>query len=450
VGGRHGTIVDPQGIVGFVGGAVDLRGNNAFNSNQDFSLPTAQGAYVDLPNGVFTDAVKGGTFLDATLEIWFTEEVHRNWARLFDIGTSDNGEDTSANGSNSDYVFVTSAQGTTGLFVAETHAPGAGVQFPTAGFPGSPNATIPALPVGRKYHVALVLNQAGSTGQPGENGTARLYLDGQSVGSAPIVDGLFLDFMNDNNVWLGRSQWADELYDGTFDEFRIYDTALSDSEVAASFAAGPVAAPLPVLEIDRVTGAVTIANRSTTSLTLQGYTASSAAGSLVGWDTIAPANGWTASSATATQVTEAGAGIPLAPGGTISLGNGWTKSIFEDVQFSFQLSGGNSGVGAVQYAGDAIERSDLNGDGAINVADWTIFRDNHGSPLGVTTTAAAYLKGDLNGDLANNASDFLLFKADFIAANGAAAFAALSNVPEPTAAGLTAAGLLALVRRRRR
>lgn len=52
--------------------------------------------------------------------------------------------------------------------------------------------------------------------------------------------GSELGDLNDVNNWLGRSNWtADANLNGTFDEFRIYDSALSGAEVAASLAAGP-------------------------------------------------------------------------------------------------------------------------------------------------------------------------------------------------------------------
>jgi hypothetical protein len=42
------------------------------------------------------------------------------------------------------------------------------------------------------------------------------------------------------NDWLGRSQFSpDPFFNGSINEFRIYDQALSGAEVAASFAAGP-------------------------------------------------------------------------------------------------------------------------------------------------------------------------------------------------------------------
>ncbi|MCA9261220.1 MAG: LamG domain-containing protein, partial [Planctomycetales bacterium] len=244
VGGAHGTIVDPGGISGFLGGAIDFRTNDAFASNQDFTQPTAQGAYVDLPNDILSTAAGTPTSLgggpnggQVTLEMWYTEQTHRNWARLFDFGTSNNGEDTSDSGDASEYIFVTSAQGTNGLFVAETHSTASGgVQFPTTpDYPGSPDETVPALTVGVPHHIALVLDQSTSSGDVGDNGTATLYHNGVSVGSAPIVDTLFLDLMANNNNWLGRSQWGDQLFDGVYDEFRIYDNALSAGDVLSSY-----------------------------------------------------------------------------------------------------------------------------------------------------------------------------------------------------------------------
>ena len=42
------------------------------------------------------------------------------------------------------------------------------------------------------------------------------------------------------NNWLGRSQWAPHpLFQGIYDEFRIYSKALSAAQIAEDFAKGP-------------------------------------------------------------------------------------------------------------------------------------------------------------------------------------------------------------------
>jgi hypothetical protein len=51
--------------------------------------------------------------------------------------------------------------------------------------------------------------------------------------------------MSDNNIWLGRSQWDDSVFDGLYDELRIYDSALSAGAVASHFQVGPNVVPEP-------------------------------------------------------------------------------------------------------------------------------------------------------------------------------------------------------------
>src|SRR5688500_3089947 len=110
VGGQHGTIIDNTGISTFTGGALNLSANGTAptvaGSDQNFSLPTTVGAYVDVPNGVFTSAVNSGTFGQVTLEIWAIPQENRNWARLVDFGTSDGGENVSGGAGGASYVIM--------------------------------------------------------------------------------------------------------------------------------------------------------------------------------------------------------------------------------------------------------------------------------------------------------------------------------------------------------
>jgi hypothetical protein len=66
----------------------------------------------------------------------------------------------------------------------------------------------------------------------------RLYAAGEPLGTGVAPS---LARLSDENDWLGRSQWVQDIYflRGTYDEFRIYDVALSDAELAALEAAGP-------------------------------------------------------------------------------------------------------------------------------------------------------------------------------------------------------------------
>jgi hypothetical protein len=67
-------------------------------------------------------------------------------------------------------------------------------------------------------------------------------VNGVPVLSTPMSNQL--KNVNDVNNWLGRSQFAaDPSFSGTYSEFRIYSSARSAAQIAASFASGPDALP---------------------------------------------------------------------------------------------------------------------------------------------------------------------------------------------------------------
>ena len=80
-----------------------------------------------------------------------------------------------------------------------------------------------ALPSGGWHHVAVTLDGA----------TGTLYIDGQKVGSGNIgIRPSQLGVTTQN--WIGRSQFASDPYlDGRVDDFRVYNFALNDQEIAA-------------------------------------------------------------------------------------------------------------------------------------------------------------------------------------------------------------------------
>ncbi|MEY4580405.1 MAG: hypothetical protein RL701_5108, partial [Pseudomonadota bacterium] len=61
---------------------------------------------------------------------------------------------------------------------------------------------------------------------------------GLSLGDGDVPYAL--SELDDNNAWLGRSQWQqDSFARARFDEFRIYDRPLTAAEIAATFVRGP-------------------------------------------------------------------------------------------------------------------------------------------------------------------------------------------------------------------
>lgn len=463
IGTAHGTLVDPSGIAFYQGGQLRLTNNNGANSNQDFTLPETVGAYVDLPNYIISDATFFGTTGQLSLEFWATTQENRNWARLGDFGNSVGGEDFSTGGATSEYIIVVPQTGREGnTFATSTHQPdGLGGGLENFVEDAGPLSTA------EEHHVVVTLDQTDTGTNP--NGTLSLYLNGALVNSGPVVgDGTDVPFdaglMNDVNNWLGRAQWGDALFDGSYNEFNVYDHALSATEVTDAFTTGPVASEaIPTLIVDRATGEMVLANLDADSLSLAGYNVSSAAGSLdtAGWTSINdggtfdPNGNWVASSTTAELIAEAdgGDGGDIATGAEASIGTAWAPSRIEDIAFNFTLVGGSEMIGEVQYINDGYARSDLDVDGDVDADDFAAFVANSGADLSGMSLYEAAVAGDLNGDGANDYRDFRLFKADFIDANGAAAFAALAGaaVPEPAAATLAVlmTGVVAGLRRRR-
>lgn len=202
IGTAHGSIVNASVTAS---GKLDLAGAD---SDQ----------YVDLPNGL----IRG--LEDATFEAWINWNGGGIWQRIFDFGSSYEGEDLQGGGST--YLFLTPKHlyGSPRLAYSVAGARGetivdAGVQLPT----------------GTTSHVVAIVDDT--------HDKLSLYLDGRLEGSVAFNGQL--SAIDDVNNWLGRSQFIiDDELGASLYEFRIYAAALTETQVAASYAAGPDAASL--------------------------------------------------------------------------------------------------------------------------------------------------------------------------------------------------------------
>jgi hypothetical protein len=149
--------------------------------------------------------------------------TQRTWQRFGDFGTSNNGENTSASGTMSQYVMITPNSGR-------------GPAMMTNGLEITNHSTTNQEP-------GVVT--AGPNPSAGPNGTMALYHNGALIGTNAIHPDVNLRTASDNNNWLGRSQWPDPIFEGSYNEFRIYDTALNPEMVRISFANGPNGAIVP-------------------------------------------------------------------------------------------------------------------------------------------------------------------------------------------------------------
>ena len=169
--------------------------------------------YVDLPNGLIDG------LMDASFEAWLEWRGGAVWQRIFDFGNSYEGENIQGRGST--YLFLTPSHIYGSLWLAFSLA---GPDAETVVDAGS------QLPIGTVSHVVAVIDDS--------HDSMSLYLNGSLEASAPFSEALTA--VENVNNWLGRSQFViDDELAGTIYEFRIYRAALTDAQVAASYARGP-------------------------------------------------------------------------------------------------------------------------------------------------------------------------------------------------------------------
>jgi hypothetical protein len=186
------------------------------------------------------------------------------------------------------------------------------------------------------------------------------------------------------------------------------------------------------------------------SLDAQNYNAvdGTDAGSVAG-DT--PGEGWdVAGGSNANQLTElflSTAGSTLAPNASLTLGNAYNTSTFGgangDLVFKFGVLNGAALITApVTYVTAAVA-GDYNGNGIVDAADYTVWRDH----LGQTFTLP-------NRDSTNsgpiNSADYTFWKTHFGNTSGSGAGQA-GSVPEPTSLilALSAIATMLVIRRAR-
>jgi regulation of enolase protein 1 (concanavalin A-like superfamily) len=178
--GNHGTAFGtPLYTTGKIGQAVDLDGIDD---------------YIDLPDPI-------GRTADLTIATWVNWDGGADWQRVFDFGTG-----------TYQYLFLTPKAGGGGLRLA--------LRDPIHGKDVEYQVNAPALATGQWVHLAATLRDNYMT----------LYMNGQAVGSAFDLQIAPADFPATNN-YIGKSQFADPLFNGRVDDFRVYGKALKGAEI---------------------------------------------------------------------------------------------------------------------------------------------------------------------------------------------------------------------------
>jgi hypothetical protein len=155
--------------------------------------------YIELPIGQVLS-----TLHDCTIATWVNwSGLGETWQHIFDFGS---GETV--------YMFLTSNNGSGYLSFAMT----------TSGFAGEDQITYPGILPSRWHHVAVTIDS--------NNTTHTLYIDGKVVAKNNNARHTPSDLGVTTQNWLGRAQYmADPFFNGSLDEFYIYDRVLSDTEL---------------------------------------------------------------------------------------------------------------------------------------------------------------------------------------------------------------------------
>ncbi|MCP4193599.1 MAG: PEP-CTERM sorting domain-containing protein [Planctomycetaceae bacterium] len=225
IGNANGVIIDEGSTQNFEfgNGKLDLSENSG-----ERSAEITEDAYVDLPNGIVSAAANSNSSGAVTFEFWASVSEIHTWQRFGDFGNSNNGEDTSDGGSDADYLLITPNSGRYNNGLEITNHPAGGPE-PNVGATGP-------FPIDEDVHVVAVYDHEDDSN--GANGSMHLYMDGELIGSNELAAAFDLRSIEDENNWLGRSQWNDPVFDGSYDEFRIYDYALTEGEVIGNYNSG--------------------------------------------------------------------------------------------------------------------------------------------------------------------------------------------------------------------
>jgi hypothetical protein len=171
--------------------------------------------YVDLPNGI----VSGLT--DLTVVTWMTWTGGAAYQRVFDFGISTQGEGLGDAGRS--FLAVMPMTG-----FDDQMKPGLGGEVKAPGFPTVTLASTEEME-DRAAQVGFVFKSGVS---------ASLYLDGNRLASE--ATSITLADIDDRNNWLGQSQFQnDPEFEGAYEEFRIYDVALSSCQLHTLLVRGP-------------------------------------------------------------------------------------------------------------------------------------------------------------------------------------------------------------------
>ena len=213
IGGAGTTLSDS--ISGADGEIVDLGNNDG--EVKDGSVTLSGGGkndsdYIRLPANLLSPLT------NATLETWSTQHSAQNWSRVFSIGSSTN-----------NVMHMSFSRGTN-INQNELRW-NAQANMTLQDFGGAPPN-----PIDEQVHWVVTINDVG-----GPNGETQVTVFRNGIESRVGNTNNDLSGLDDNDIFLGRSQWGDNTANASWDEFRIYDGILTTEQIQKNTLEGPSA-----------------------------------------------------------------------------------------------------------------------------------------------------------------------------------------------------------------
>ena len=229
VGSVNGTVYGPVTFTGqemtTPAGNPAPGGNGQPTTNSGWgSFPANQGVVSGLPN-------------EASFEIWVVWNGGGVWQEMFDFGQAATPGVSSGGGQ---YVMICPDDGANNTLRAEWDQNPVGYDVTILG----PHP----LQVGVLSQIVWTHDQ--------DRQLDKLYLNGQLVGSA--VNTALWSSLPDTDNWLARDEWPDPMFNGQYYDFRIWNGALTATQVANLYAAGPEVIAGPTLQVSATNSQVTL------------------------------------------------------------------------------------------------------------------------------------------------------------------------------------------------
>jgi uncharacterized protein YjdB len=197
------------------GANITLLGSTSLGGGV-LALPGGGGNYAQFPNGILS------TYSNSiTIETWLTDNAGQTWSRAWSFGGSTTGPNNNFIQNNYiDLIPTAGAQGGLWTEFRQNYNTRDVVDY----------GSVP-LPTQVEEYITVTYNASSQT--------CIMYSNGVQVASATGIATTPASFGFTYNNYIGLDQWNDAVFNGTFDEMRIWNGAVSQLYLSASAVAGP-------------------------------------------------------------------------------------------------------------------------------------------------------------------------------------------------------------------